>query len=210
VGSGGDLPVLRRHQTHPSRDPLSRHPPRRFSATHQDWRGRCSLASGRMPGCVGANGCGAFAMIEDDGPIVPIAIPLDANGAPCEPHRCHCGHTAHFGYRDPSGTIVWYCSEHRLRQWSADACTQAEQVSRVADKPAVATLSASADFQPFEHLLPLRQAGAVWLRRGAAQRPDWHLVLRRAPAARSLAHDGMKFGLGATVHWRPSPFVHRA
>jgi hypothetical protein len=109
-------------------------------------------------------------MIEDDGPIVPIAIPLDANGAPCEPHRCHCGHTAHFGYRDPSGTIVWYCSEHRLRQWSADACTQAEQVSRVADKPAVATLSASADFQPFEHYCHCGKRGpfgyGVALRKG--------------------------------------------
>jgi uncharacterized protein (DUF3820 family) len=35
---------------------------------------------------------------------------------------CTCGGPAHFGYRDKaSGKMRWYCAEHRLAQWWADA-----------------------------------------------------------------------------------------
>jgi len=32
-----------------------------------------------------------------------------------------CGQEAHFGYRDESGTLVWFCAEHRLARWWSDA-----------------------------------------------------------------------------------------
>jgi hypothetical protein len=36
-------------------------------------------------------------------------------------HRCHCGANGAFGYL-VDGSWKWFCREHRLRQWSADAC----------------------------------------------------------------------------------------
>jgi hypothetical protein len=36
-------------------------------------------------------------------------------------HRCHCGAGGAFGYWC-AGALLWFCAEHRLRQWSADAC----------------------------------------------------------------------------------------
>jgi hypothetical protein len=34
---------------------------------------------------------------------------------------CHCGAAGAFGYRN-DGVMQWFCAEHRLRQWSANAC----------------------------------------------------------------------------------------
>jgi hypothetical protein len=35
--------------------------------------------------------------------------------------RCHCGLSGQFGYRDQFGTLVWYCTEHRLAKYWSDA-----------------------------------------------------------------------------------------
>jgi hypothetical protein len=35
-------------------------------------------------------------------------------------HRCHCGADGAFGYL-VDGEWQWFCAQHRLRQWSADA-----------------------------------------------------------------------------------------
>jgi len=36
-------------------------------------------------------------------------------------YRCHCGAAGAFGYRN-DGVMDWFCTEHRLRRWSADTC----------------------------------------------------------------------------------------
>jgi hypothetical protein len=43
---------------------------------------------------------------------------------PPEPVRaepCQCGAPGKFGYKDKSGKLVWYCTQHRLSEWWADA-----------------------------------------------------------------------------------------
>jgi hypothetical protein len=37
-----------------------------------------------------------------------------------EQYACHCGRMGVFGYRDGNG-MKWYCTEHRLGQFYADA-----------------------------------------------------------------------------------------
>ena len=32
-----------------------------------------------------------------------------------------CGTVGEYGYRDKSGVLRWFCAEHRLRKFSADA-----------------------------------------------------------------------------------------
>ena len=34
---------------------------------------------------------------------------------------CHCGKPAEFGYRNKSGALDWFCADHRLAEWWADA-----------------------------------------------------------------------------------------
>jgi hypothetical protein len=44
--------------------------------------------------------------------------------------RCHCGAVGAFGYKTKRGTMQWFCAQHRLRQWSADACIDKAEASR--------------------------------------------------------------------------------
>jgi hypothetical protein len=34
---------------------------------------------------------------------------------------CHCGKPVEFGYRNKSGDLDWFCADHRLAEWWADA-----------------------------------------------------------------------------------------
>jgi hypothetical protein len=34
---------------------------------------------------------------------------------------CHCGKPVKFGYRNKSGDLDWFCADHRLAEWWADA-----------------------------------------------------------------------------------------
>jgi hypothetical protein len=44
------------------------------------------------------------------------------DGAELSRHRCvKCQQLGVFGYRDRDGQLIWYCSEHRLAQFWADA-----------------------------------------------------------------------------------------
>ena len=45
------------------------------------------------------------------------------------PQRCHCGVAGAFGYRT-GGRWRWFCAQHRLREWSADACVDEIESAR--------------------------------------------------------------------------------
>jgi hypothetical protein len=48
--------------------------------------------------------------------------------------RCHCGSAGEFGYRDKvSGEMTWYCVQHRLAQWWADAGIEKPGAAAAAD-----------------------------------------------------------------------------
>jgi hypothetical protein len=34
---------------------------------------------------------------------------------------CHCGKPVEFGYRNNSGDLDWFCADHRLAEWWANA-----------------------------------------------------------------------------------------
>jgi hypothetical protein len=43
-------------------------------------------------------------------------------------HRCHCGSGGVFGYL-VDGQWQWFCTKHRPRQWSADACSSGTEAN---------------------------------------------------------------------------------
>jgi putative DNA primase/helicase len=53
------------------------------------------------------------------GPSGPSENP---NVTPTEgPAPCHCGGAGAYGYKNPDGSLSWYCAAHRLSQYYADA-----------------------------------------------------------------------------------------
>ena len=53
-----------------------------------------------------------------------IAAPRPDATAPSVPFKicARCSQQARFGYRNPAtGTLSWFCADHRLAQWWADA-----------------------------------------------------------------------------------------
>lgn len=57
-------------------------------------------------------------LVEEDIKTYPILI--EQRREPVGP-QCHCGMPGVFGYKDQRSNMFWYCEEHRLAQWWADA-----------------------------------------------------------------------------------------
>jgi hypothetical protein len=82
-----------------------------------------------------------------------MAIPVKA--VPIPDRRCHCGADGAFGYLI-DGAWQWFCADHRLRRWSADACTK-----DVATLAAVHALDGPPDLQTLIETAGRRYAQSI-------------------------------------------------